>query len=69
MKNDDPKSIEALLSRMDKDCATRAILSVIGGKKKFIEQFAIECGIMANRSKNKGEIEIEVETKIAAEEK
>ena len=55
MKLEDPGSIEVILSRMDKDCATRAVLSVLGGKKKFAEQFTIECGIMSTRTRNRAE--------------
>lgn len=59
MKQDDPKTIETVLRRMDKDCAIRSVLSVLGGKRKFAEQFAIECGIMATRTKTKAEDKLE----------
>ncbi len=32
MKPDDPKTIEAILKKMDKDCAIRSVLSMLGGK-------------------------------------
>lgn len=52
MKTDDPKSIKNVLDKMDVDCAIRSVLSSIGGKKKFVEQFAVECEIMAIRTNN-----------------
>jgi hypothetical protein len=49
---DEIKIIEEI-NKMDKDCAIRAVLSMLGGKKKFVDQYALECNIMKLRYEEK----------------
>jgi hypothetical protein len=41
-----------VIKKMDKDCAVRTVISLIGGRDNFLKQFIIECNIMSDENEN-----------------
>ncbi len=54
----EPENLKKLFEEMDIDCKIRVALSVLSGRKRFVEQLSIECGIMNTRDKEKESIEL-----------
>jgi hypothetical protein len=46
-------NVDDIIKNMDKDCAVRTVISLLGGREHFLKQFALECNIMSERSQEK----------------
>lgn len=49
----DPENMKKLLSELDDDCKARLATAAIGGKKAFLSQLTLECGIQNRRNEQK----------------